>query len=363
MDNDLTYNSQLLRSTYTFDLPETSIATVPAEPRDSSRLLVLRLSERSLEHHTFRDLPSFLPEGTLLVRNNSKVIPARLRVTFENESEGEVFFLTRESKDTGTFFVRPGKKFVEGTKVVLKLSNNTSALVTTEAVLPGGERRLRWHLSAPYEDILDLLEDAGETPLPPYIGAQEDSSSLRDRYQTTYAAEKGSVAAPTAGLHFTPQTFQDLADRQVTITDVTLHVGAGTFLPVKIDDVREHHMHTEWLHVEGSVATTIQKAWDSKQPLLAVGTTSLRVLEHAYRTNLFQAGTDVTSSTDIFIYPPQKVHSATMLLTNFHLPESTLLMLVCAFAGDTNFILEAYKTAVAEGYRFYSFGDAMLILP
>lgn len=357
MDNDSIYQ----RSSYSFDLPKTSIATAPIEPRDASRLMVLRREAKTIEHRIFADLPGLLPQGTLLVRNNSRVIPARMRVSFENGSVGEIFFLRREDSRNGQFFVRPGKKFPEGETVTLTLSNGDTTPVQVLKVFEGGERRLQWPASD--LDLLEILEKAGETPLPPYIGAQEDTPELRERYQTTYAATKGSVAAPTAGLHFTQKTFEDLAARDIKPVDVTLHVGAGTFLPVKANDVRTHHMHSEWFHVDAPVVQNIQDTWDNSQPILAVGTTSLRVLEHAYREGLFVGRQDTTAETEIFVYPPQTVQSATMLLTNFHLPESTLLMLVCAFAGDSAFVLNAYKSAVVEGYRFYSFGDAMLILP
>lgn len=362
MDNDLP-TRDLQKSTYDFALPDTSIAKTPVEPRDASRLMVLRCGTKTISHHLFRELPELLPEGTLMVRNNSRVIPARLRVRFGTGSTGELFFLTREDARSGTFFVRPGKKFPLGEKTLCFLADGLAVQVTATEALPGGERRLVWDLPESYSDMLEVLEKAGETPLPPYVGEQEDTEALRNRYQTVYASEKGSVAAPTAGLHFTDRTFADLAGRKVDTQEVTLHVGAGTFLPVKTEDLREHPMHSEWLQVRANAASTIQQAWDTHRPLVAVGTTSLRVLEHAWREKLFVAGKDVTDSTSIFIYPPQKVHGATMLLTNFHLPQSTLLMLICAFAGDTDFVLQAYNTAVKEGYRFYSFGDAMLMLP
>lgn len=358
MDNE---SRNTLRSTYSFQLPESHIATAPVEPRDSSKLMVLHLSTKTIEHRTFSELPSLLPEGTRLVRNNSRVIPARVPLTFPSGGKGEAFFLERYTADTGLFFVRPGKKFSTGARLHIHTPTGDVSL-TVEDVREDGARVLKWHLPEDV-DILSYLEETGETPYPPYMGKLEDTQELRNRYQTTYAEKKGSVAAPTAGLHFTEQTFADLAKKNITPIDITLHVGAGTFLPVKTDDVREHTMHQEWFEVDHDAAARIQETWDAEQPLLAVGTTSLRVLEYAYREKLFEAKQAVTDTTSIFIYPPQQVHSATMLLTNFHLPESTLLMLVSAFAGDTDFILEAYRTAVEQNYRFYSFGDAMLLLP
>lgn len=297
------------------------------------------------------------------MRNNSQVLPARLRISGLTGWQGELFFLREESPTTGIFFVRPGKKFPLGTRVSCSTRSGHVIEGLVYHVFPGGERRLELTLPLPITGITQLLELEGETPYPPYMGEQRDTPDLRARYQTVYAQQPGSVAAPTAGLHFTERVLEGLAAKGIDTVNITLHVGAGTFLPVKVDDVREHRMHEEFFTIDEDAVGTLHRAWQDKRPLLAVGTTSLRTLEHVYRHQLTQAGTALSGSTDIFIHPPHKPDSATMLLTNFHLPESTLLMLVCAFAGDTDFVLKAYRTAVDKGYRFYSFGDAMLVLP
>ncbi|PIV90020.1 tRNA preQ1(34) S-adenosylmethionine ribosyltransferase-isomerase QueA [Candidatus Gracilibacteria bacterium CG17_big_fil_post_rev_8_21_14_2_50_48_13] len=362
MDNNLT-PKHLLRSSYSFLLPEESIARTPTTPRDASRLMVLHCGAKKLEHKFFYDLPSLLPEGTLMVRNNSQVIPARLRVQGDSGWRGELFFLEQEGPLKGTFFVRPGKKFPLQETVSLRTTHGVYFSVHVHAMKEGGERVLSFDVPEAYDHILNFLEAQGETPFPPYIGKVEDTKELRERYQTVYAEERGSIAAPTAGLHFTKRVFDALAEKHIFPLDITLHVGAGTFLPVKTDDVREHRMHKEYYSLTEEAVRTLDTAWEKHEPLLAVGTTSLRTLEHLWRTKQTAEHTALSGTTDIFIHPPERPESAQMLLTNFHLPESTLLMLVAAFAGDTEFVLDAYNTAVREGYRFYSFGDAMLLLP
>lgn len=333
-----------------YELPEELIAQDPLEDRSSSRLMVLDRESKKIEHKVFKDITGLLRPGDCLVLNNTKVIPARLFGTKEGmTSEVEVLLLKRTEKDIWECLVRPGKKCRPGA-----LLSFGDGLLKGEILDIGddGNRHIKFTYEGIFEEILDKL---GQMPLPPYI---KHKLKDKNRYQTVYAKYDGSAAAPTAGLHFTPELLKEIEEKGVNLAYVTLHVGLGTFRPVKVENILDHHMHSEFYQITKEAADTINETKRRGGRVICVGTTSCRTIESAAD----ESGRLSESSgwTDIFIYPGYKFKVLDALITNFHLPESTLLMLVSALAGR-EFILEAYKCAVEEGYRFFSFGDAMLI--
>lgn len=335
---------------YDYDLPEELIAQDPLEDRSSSRLMVLDRQTGDVEHRHFTDILEYLHPGDCLVINNTKVIPARLfGVKEDTQAKIEVLLLKRKENDIWETLVKPGKKAKPGTKLVFG-----DGLLTAEVVdvVEEGNRLIQFHYDGIFEEILDQL---GQMPLPPYITHQLKD---KNRYQTVYAKYDGSAAAPTAGLHFTKELLQKVKDMGVDIAEVTLHVGLGTFRPVKVENVLDHHMHSEFYMVSQEAADKINRAKESGHRVIAVGTTSTRTLEAAADEN---ARLHETSGwTEIFIYPGYQFKVIDALITNFHLPQSTLVMLVSALAGREH-VLHAYEIAVKERYRFFSFGDAMLI--
>ena len=336
---------------YDYDLPEELIAQDPLEDRSSSRLMVLDRQTGDVEHRHFTDILEYLHPGDCLVINNTKVIPARLfGVKEDTQAKIEVLLLKRKENDIWETLVKPGKKCKIGTKIVFGEGILTGEVVD---IVEEGNRLIQFHYEGIFEEILDRL---GQMPLPPYITHQLQD---KNRYQTVYAKYDGSAAAPTAGLHFTPELLQQVRDMGVEIAEVTLHVGLGTFRPVKETDVLKHHMHSEFYKIEQSEADKINKAKKEGHRVIAVGTTSTRTLESAADENGFL--TEKSGWTEIFIYPGYQFKVIDALITNFHLPESTLVMLVSALAGREH-VLAAYETAVEEKYRFFSFGDAMFIV-
>ena len=333
-----------------FDLPQELIAQDPLEDRSSSRLLVLDRETGKTEHHIFKDVIDYLNPGDCLVVNNTKVIPARLFGTKEGtEAKIEILLLKRKENDVWETLVKPGKKAKPGTRITFGEGLLTGEVID---VVEEGNRLIKFTYDGIFEEILDQL---GQMPLPPYITHQLKD---KNRYQTVYAKHDGSAAAPTAGLHFTPELLEEIKAKGVNIAHVTLHVGLGTFRPVKVEDVTNHHMHSEFYIVEEDQAKLINETKKRGGKIVSVGTTSCRTLESATDENgVLQAG---SGWTDIFIYPGYQFKMIDRLITNFHLPESTLLMLVSALAGKDH-IMAAYEEAVRERYRFFSFGDAMLI--
>ena len=343
------------RDELNFELPPERIAQQPAEPRDSSRLLVLHRAEGRIEHRVSRDLPEYLRRSDCLVRNITRVIPARFYCRRATGGRVEGLFL-RETGDGWRVLLKPSARLKVGQRLALVGTNGLidERLELCER-LPRGEWRVR---AEPDIDALALLSRIGQTPLPPYIergGAPDGADS--QRYQTVYAAAPGAVAAPTAGLHFTPALLDALRAAGVRLADVTLHVGLGTFAPIDVDDLTEHKMHSEWFEMNAAAAETIRTARADGGRIAAVGTTAARVLESLPGGRIAAA----SDWTDMFIYPPYAFRNVDMLLTNFHLPGSTLIALVMALAG-VEATRAAYATAIAEGYRFYSYGDAMLIV-
>lgn len=337
-------------SDFYFDLPQELIAQDPLEDRSSSRLLVLDRETGKTEHHIFKDVIDYLNPGDCLVINNTKVIPARLFGSKEGtEAKIEILLLKRKENDVWETLVKPGKKAKPGTRISFG-----DGLLTGEVidVVEEGNRLIKFTYDGIFEEILDQL---GQMPLPPYITHQLKD---KNRYQTVYAKHDGSAAAPTAGLHFTPELLEAIKAKGVNIAHVTLHVGLGTFRPVKVEDVTNHHMHSEFYIVEEDQAKLINETKQRGGKIISVGTTSCRTLESATDDQgILHAG---SGWTDIFIYPGYKFKMIDRLITNFHLPESTLLMLVSALAGKDK-IMAAYEEAVKERYRFFSFGDAMLL--
>ena len=333
-----------------YDLPQELIAQDPLEDRSSSRLLVLGKEDGSIRHEIFRNITQYLNAGDCLVINNTKVIPARL--FGEREGTGatiEILLLKRKENDIWETLVKPGKKAKPGTKIIFG-----GGLLTGEVVdvVEDGNRLIQFSYEGIFEEILDQL---GQMPLPPYI-----THTLQDknRYQTVYAKYDGSAAAPTAGLHFTPELLEEIRGKGVKIAEVTLHVGLGTFRPVKVENVQDHHMHSEYYEVTEEAAALINETKQAGGRVIAVGTTSCRTLESAAAED--GSLTAKSGWTDIFIYPGYTFKVIDALITNFHLPESTLVMLVSALAGRDH-IMNAYAEAVKERYRFFSFGDAMCI--
>ena len=331
-----------------YDLPEERIAQTPAEPRDSSRLLVYDRATDTVRHRIFREIGEELTDRDVLVVNNTRVQPVRLLGRKTTGAQVEILLMKRLDLDTFEAIVRPGKKLRPGARVVISEELTAEILGADET----GGRTVRFEFDGVFEEILDRV---GNMPLPPYIHEQ-----LRDkqRYNTVYAQHNGSAAAPTAGLHFTPGLMDALRSRGICFEEVLLHVGLGTFRPVKVDDVTKHHMHSECYEVSEETADRLNRYKREGRRIVAVGTTSVRTLETVADENgVLHAGRGETS---IFIYPPYRFKFVDSLITNFHLPESTLIMLVAAMTGREK-ILQLYDLAVREQYRFFSFGDAMLI--
>lgn len=341
--------SDLRTSDFDFHLPPELIAQTPAEPRDHARLL--HIGPALSDHHVY-DLPDLLRPGDLLIMNDTKVIPARF---FGKRGAVEIEILLHKkcAPQTWLIFARPGKRLREGDEIIF--ASNLSALVMEKR--EDGEILIRFDV--PDERLLAFLEAYGEAPLPPYIKrAKGGTSHDRTSYQTIYAVRAGAIAAPTAGLHFTPQLLAALAAKNIECATLTLHVGAGTFLPVKAGRVRDHKMHSEWGEISSGIADYINQARKEGRRIVAVGTTSLRLLETA--ADAKGVIRPFSGETDIFIYPGYRFKAVDAVLTNFHLPQSTLFMLVCAFAG-TERMRDAYDYAIARRYRFYSYGDATLL--
>lgn len=335
---------------FNFDLPEELIAQDPLEDRSSSRLLVLNKKTGEIEHQIFKNITGYLRAGDCLVINDTKVIPARLfGVKEDTEAKIEVLLLKRREKDVWEVLVKPGKKAKPGTVIVFGEGLLRGTVID---VVEEGNRLIRFEYDGIFEEILDKL---GQMPLPPYITHQLQD---KNRYQTVYAKHDGSAAAPTAGLHFTPELLKQIEEMGVTIARVTLHVGLGTFRPVKVENVLEHHMHSEFYMVDEAEAKKVNDTKRNGGRVICVGTTSCRTVESASDENgVLKAG---SGWTEIFIYPGYQFKILDALITNFHLPESTLVMLVSALAGREK-VLHAYQEAIKERYRFFSFGDAMFI--
>ena len=333
-----------------YDLPEELIAQDPLADRSSSRLLTLDKNSGAFSHHVFRDIVDFLNPGDCLVINNTKVIPARLMGEKEGTGAGiEVLLLKRHENDVWETLVKPGKKARPGARISF---GNGLMVGEVVDVVEEGNRLIKFEYEGIFEEILDQL---GQMPLPPYITHRLED---KNRYQTVYAKHDGSAAAPTAGLHFTPELLEVIKAKGVKVAEVTLHVGLGTFRPVKVENILEHHMHSEFYMVEEEQAALINETKKNGGRVICVGTTSCRTLESATgEDGILRAG---TGWTEIFIYPGYKFKILDALITNFHLPESTLLMLISALAGRDN-VMAAYEEAVKERYRFFSFGDAMFI--
>lgn len=338
-------------SDYDFALPESLIAQHPVAHRDESRLLVLDRAAGTIEHRQFRDLPGLIPAGGALVLNTTKVIRARLLGTRPSGAPAEVLLLKALGDNVWEAMVQPGAKLQSGKIVTIADDFRVEMLEAT----PRGTKHVRLHAAIP---AAEAIERYGHIPLPPYM-TRRDTSDDAQRYQTVYADSAGSVAAPTAGLHFTTEILADLSAKGVRRADVLLHVGAGTFRPISVDDPRAHVMHEEWYQISETAARTINDVRRTGGAIWAVGTTSMRTLESAARTNGPLRASEGT--TDIFIYPPYRFALVDHLLTNFHLPKSTLVMLVAAFAGY-DLTMRAYQEAIDRQYRFFSYGDAMLIV-
>lgn len=339
------------RQDFYFDLPEELIAQDPLEDRSSSRLLVLDKETGETSHHIFKEIVDYLNPGDCLVINDTKVIPARLIGAREGTgAKIEVLLLKRKENNVWETLVKPGKKARPGTRIVFGEGLLVGEVID---VVEEGNRLIKFEYEGIFEEILDQL---GQMPLPPYITHQLED---KNRYQTVYAKHTGSAAAPTAGLHFTPELLKQIEEKGVDIARVTLHVGLGTFRPVKVDDILEHHMHSEFYHIDAEAAEKINRAKDNGGRVICVGTTSCRTVESAAD----ESGRlrECSGWTEIFIYPGYKFKILDALITNFHLPESTLIMLVSALAGKEH-VMAAYEEAVKERYRFFSFGDAMIIL-
>ena len=340
---------ELKKSDFWYDLPEERIAQTPAEPRDSSRLLVYHRDTKTIEHKIFRDVIDYLKTGDVLVVNRTRVLPARLYAHTLHGGAVEVLLLKRLSLDTWEVLVRPGKKCRPGVRLVINEELSLEVLSVTDS----GERIVKFAYEGTFEDVLSRV---GTVPLPPYI---HEKLADPERYQTVYARENGSAAAPTAGLHFTPELLGRIREKGVEIAEVLLHVGLGTFRPVKEENVLDHKMHSEYYEVSEEAADIVNRAKREGRRVICVGTTSVRTVETVADERGFLR--PCKGNTEIFIYPPYRFKCVDALITNFHLPESTLLMLVSALCSREE-MLEAYRVAVGEGYRFFSFGDAMLVL-
>ena len=336
-------------SDFNYDLPEELIAQVPLEKRDESRLMVLDRKSKTIEHKVFKDILEYLEPGDCLVRNNTKVIPARIYGKKETGANVEFLLLNNIEGDIWESIVRPGNKLHVGTKVIFG-----EGLLEAEIleIMPGGTRKVEFHYKGIFNEILDQI---GLMPLPPYI---HEELKEKDRYQTVYAKYQGSAAAPTAGLHFTEDLLEKIKQKGVKIANVTLHVGIGTFRPVKVEKIEDHHMHSEHFYIRKEDAEIINETKRQGKRIISVGTTSTRVLETIADDRGFVK--EAEGDTQIFIYPGYEFKCIDGLITNFHLPESTLLMLVSSLAGR-EYVLKAYEEAVKLKYRFFSFGDAMFI--
>ena len=336
---------------FDYELPQELIAQFPIEKRDESRLMVLDRKEHTIEHKIFKDIIDYLEPGDCLVRNNTKVIPARLYGKKETGANVEFLLLNNIENDIWEAIVRPGNKLHVGTKVIFGDGILEANILE---IMPGGTRKVEFKYQGIFNEILDKI---GLMPLPPYI---HETLKEKDRYQTVYAKYEGSAAAPTAGLHFTPELLQKIEEKGIEIANVTLHVGIGTFRPVKEQTIEEHKMHSEHFYIKQEDVDKINETKKQGKRVIAVGTTSCRVLESIAdeKTGMVKP---IEDDTEIFIYPGYRFKCIDGLITNFHLPESTLLMLVSALAGK-EYIMKAYKEAVKEKYRFFSFGDAMFII-
>ena len=337
-------------SDFNYDLPEELIAQHPYDKRDEARLMVLHRNTKQIEHKVFKDIIDYLEPGDCLVLNDTKVIPARLYGKKNTGAKVEFLLLKRIENDDWEAMVRPGNKLKAGAKVSFGDGILQAEVLET---LEGGNRRVRFTYEGIFNEILDKV---GLMPLPPYI--KENIKEENEKYQTVYAKYEGSAAAPTAGLHFTEELLEKIKEKGVEIAKVTLHVGIGTFRPVKVENVEEHKMHSEHFYVKQIEADKINKAKETGHRVVAVGTTSCRVLESVSDENGKMK--EIETDTSIFIYPGYKFKCVDALITNFHLPESTLIMLVSSLAGK-DFIMKAYKEAVEKRYKFFSFGDAMFI--
>lgn len=337
-----------LKSSYYYDLPEELIAQTPVEPRDSSRLLVYNRKTKTIEHKIFRDIVDYLHEGDVLVINNTRVLPARLYGYKETGAKIEILLQKRIDLKTWEAIAKPFKRLSVGTKVTF--SQNLSCVILSKGEYGGCT--IQFDFDGVFEE---RLSEVGQVPLPPYI---HEKLKDKERYQTVYSKVEGSSAAPTAGLHFTPELLQEIKDKGVEIVEVLLHVGLGTFRPVKEDNILNHDMHSEYIEMTEENAYKLNKAKSDGRRVIAVGTTSVRVLESCAD----ERGVIIPQKreTNIFIYPSYKFKFVDALITNFHLPESTLIMLISAFAGYDE-TMQIYKVAVHEQYRFFSFGDAMFI--
>lgn len=338
------------RQDFYYDLPEELIAQDPLKDRSSSRLLVLDKESGAVSHHVFREITDYLEAGDCLVINDTKVIPARLIGSkIGTNAKIEILLLKRKENNVWETLVKPGKKAKIGTRISFG-----DGLLVAEVIdiVEEGNRLVQFTFDGIFEEILDQL---GQMPLPPYITHQLKD---KDRYNTVYAAHSGSAAAPTAGLHFTPELLEEIQKKGVDIARVTLHVGLGTFRPVKVDEITDHHMHSEFYQIGEEAAEKINRAKENGHRVICVGTTSCRTIESAADENGHMEAK--SGWTEIFIYPGYRFKVLDCLITNFHLPESTLIMLVSALAGREH-VLAAYEEAVKERYRFFSFGDAMLI--
>ena len=342
----------MLKKDFWYDLPKELIAQEPANPRDAARLMVLNRKNDTIEHAIFHDLPKYLDKGDLLVVNNSKVLPARLLGTkVPTGAVCELLLLRQVKGDTWECLARPGKRMQKGTHVTF---GDGSLTAVVDETMPDGNKFVTFTYDT--ETLYEKLDEFGKMPLPPYITKQLEDQS---QYQTVYAKELGSAAAPTAGLHFTPELMDTIRAKGVGIAEVTLHVGLGTFRPVQEDEISDHKMHSEWYSISEETARQIQETKAAGHRVIAVGTTSCRTLEAVAAK--YGEIKPCSGNTSIFLYPGVPFRCIDGLITNFHLPESTLIMLVSAFYGYEK-TMAAYKVAVDEKYRFFSFGDAMLIL-
>lgn len=334
---------------FNYELPKELIAQTPYDKRDEARLMVLDRENKTIEHKVFKDVLEYLNPGDCLVINDTKVIPARIYGKKDTGANVEFLLLKNLENDEWEAMVRPGNKLKVGSKVEFGEGILKAEILE---VMPGGNRKVKFEYDGIFNEILDQI---GLMPLPPYI-----TETLKDKnkYQTVYAKYEGSSAAPTAGLHFTEELLQKIKEKGVEIAKVTLHVGIGTFRPVKVENVEEHEMHSEHFYIKAEEAEKINKAKKNGNKIIAVGTTSCRVLESVADENGFVK--EIEGDTSIFIYPGYKFKCIDNLITNFHLPESTLIMLVSSLAGK-DFIMQAYNEAVKEKYKFFSFGDAMII--
>ena len=337
-------------SEFDYELPEELIAQTPIKKRDESRLMILDKENKKIEHKIFKDILEYLKPGDVLVRNNTKVLPARIYGKKDTGANVEFLLLKNIEGDIWESIVRPGNKLRVGTNVIFGDGKLNAEILE---ILPGGTRKVKFTYNGIFNEILDEI---GLMPLPPYIHEQLEE---KDRYQTVYAKYQGSAAAPTAGLHFTDELLEKLKEKGIEIANVTLHVGIGTFRPVKEETIEAHEMHSEHFYIKQEDVDKINKAKKEGRRVIAVGTTSCRVFESIADEN--GEVKEIETDTEIFIYPGYKFKCIDGLITNFHLPQSTLIMLVSAFAGK-DFVFEAYRQAVEEKYRFFSFGDAMIIL-